>query len=228
MKITPNAALVAIIFALLTLTMASCDRLDVVGNDSVRSFNELLEGAPRLVSEDRANGGWSLAAPDGNARFIWSRDFAASPLFDVMLEINAAPFIAAGLNPARLPDSFIFRDGKLLVGAKLGSEQLRYDGDVTALASYQQIVRLKRNAIGYHGAMDHYGVNLGGGNLFEWAKDMNNNDKDIVFVLDPEPFIRAGVDPNRIEGWAFAKVPVEDERGRMIEVDKILKPFDLL
>jgi hypothetical protein len=76
--------------------------------------------------------------------------------------------------------------------------------------------------------MDHYGINLGDGNLFEWAKNLNTNDKDIVFVLNPEPFIKAGVDPNRIEGWIFAKVPVEDEKGRMIEVDKILKPFDLL
>ena len=145
-----------------------------------------------------------------------------------MLEIDAAPFIAAGLNPTQLPYNFIFLDGTLIIGTELGTENLEYDGQPTPLASYQQIVKLKRDAIGYHGAMDHYGVNLGGGNVFEWAKNLNTNDKDIVFVLDPEPFINSGVDPNSIEGWLFDKVPVEDDRGKMIEVDKLLKPFDLL
>jgi len=69
---------------------------------------------------------------------------------------------------------------------------------------------------------------VGDGSLFEWAKNLNTNDKDIVFVLNPEPFIMAGVDPNSIEGWTFTKVPVDDDKGKMIEVDKILKPFDLL
>jgi hypothetical protein len=89
------------------------------------------------------------------------------------------------------------------------------------------MVHLKRGSIGYHGALDHYGVNLGNGNLFEWAKDLDKNDKDMVFVLNPEPFIRAGVNPNQVAGWVFAKVPVDDENGRPVEVDKLLKPFDL-
>ncbi|MDR1869399.1 MAG: hypothetical protein LBQ82_05400 [Treponema sp.] len=218
------------LFSMLFFTVVSCDKLDTVGNYSIRSFSELLSNAPQLVSEDAVNGGWSFAAPDGSARFIWSGNFAASPLFDVMIETDAIPFIAAGLDPAQLPDNFYFdsKSNLLVVGTKLGTEQLQYNGEVTPLASYRQIVKLKRGSIGYHGAMDHYGINLGDGNLFEWAKDLNTNDKDIVFVLNPEPFIRAGVDPDRIEGWTFARVPVEDEKGRMIEADKILKPFDLL
>jgi len=35
------------------------------------------------------------------------------------------------------------------------------------------------------------------------------NDKDIVFVLNPEPLIAAGVDPKAVDGWVFARVPVE-------------------
>jgi hypothetical protein len=53
--------------------------------------------------------------------------------------------------------------------------------------------------------MDHYGVNLANGNLFEWAKDMNTNDKDMVFVLNPEPFVSAGVKPDNIEGWVLPR-----------------------
>jgi hypothetical protein len=145
-----------------------------------------------------------------------------------MLELDAAPFIAAGLDPGKLPENFAYYEGKIILGTKLGQEQLRYQGEATPLASYEHIVRLKRSSIGYHGALDHYGVSLGDGNLFEWAKDMGANDKDMVFVLNPEPFIAAGADPSRIEGWAFAKVTVDDANGKAVEVDKILKPFNLL
>jgi hypothetical protein len=216
------------LFVLLALTAVSCGQLDVVGKDSVKSFAKVLRQIPQSVTSDEMNGGWSLTAPDGGARFIWSKNYAESPLHDVMLEFNAAPFIAAGLNPEKLPENVAFYEVKLMVGTKLGQETVTYPGEATPLASYEQIVKLKRSAIGYHGALDHYGVNLGDGNLFEWAKDMAANDKDIVFVLNPEPFINAGVDPRMIDGWVFAKVTVDDANGKPVEVDKILKPFDLM
>ena len=218
------------LFAMLFFTVVSCDKLDTVGNHSIRSFGELLNSAPQLAARYDVNGGWYFSAPDGSARFIWSLNFAKSPLFDAMLEFDAVPFIAAGLEPSKLPGNFYFdsKSNLLVVGTRLGTDQLQGYSDESPLTSYQQIVKLKRDAIGYHSAMDHYGINLGDGNLFEWAKNLNTNDKDIVFVLNPDPFIKAGVDPNKIEGWAFAKVPAEDEKGRMIEVEKILKPFNLL
>jgi len=216
------------LFALFAITVFSCSKLDVVGSYSVRSFNELLQNAPQLVSEDKANGGWSISAPDNNVRFIWSKNFAESPLYDVMLEINAEPFIAAGLDPSRLPDNFIFKDGMFTVGIKLGNEKLSYQGEATPLASYEHIVKLKRGSIGYHGQLDHYGISLGGGNMFEWAKNLTTNDKDIVFVLNPDPFIKAGINPNSIEGWLYAQVTVDDENGKPVQVYKFLKPFNLL
>jgi hypothetical protein len=215
----------AVLLALPLLAVLSCGKLDVVGTDSVKSFEKVLQRIPQAVTADAA--GWSLTAPDNSARFIWSKNYAESPLYDVMVEFDAAPFIAAGLDPAKLPGNFALSGGKITAGTKLGTERLTYSGEVTPLASYEQIVKLKRNSIGYHMAMDHYGVNLGGGNLFEWAKDMAANDKDIVFVLDPAPFIAAGADPSRVAGWVFDKVTVDDENGKPIQVDKLLKPFSL-
>jgi F420-0:gamma-glutamyl ligase-like protein len=81
--------------------------------------------------------------------------------------------------------------------------------------------------------MDHFNIDLGGGNLFEWAKDMEkmgdaggSQDKDIVFALNPEPFESAGVDLENVDGWAYAQVPVHVD-GVPAEVWKLLKPFDL-
>lgn len=212
--------------SMLLLIFAACSRLDVVGKGSVDSFKEVLEAIPDNVSEDEISGGWSLAAPDDSARFIWSDDYSKSSLRDIMLEFDAKPFIDAGLDTGRLPEGIVYNEDKLLIGAELGSDELKYEGEATPIASFEQIVKNYRDSIGYHMSLDHYGVKLGNGNMFEWAKTMSTNDKDIVFVLNPEPFIAAGVNPDSVDGWVFAKVTV-DEGGKSMEVDKFLKPFDL-
>jgi len=218
-------ACLSTVLTLTVFTLSCGGKLDVVGKDSVRAFGELLQKAPQLVSADKESGGWSITAPDSGARFIWAETSAQGN--DVTLEIQAAPFIDAGLDTLKLPPSIMFSDGKLSVGAKLIPDGSAASGELTPLAAYERIVNLNRDAIGYHAALDHYGINLGGGNLFEWAKDLSTNDKDMVFVLNPEPFIAAGVAPDKIDGWAFAKVTVDDENGRPIQVDKILKFFNL-
>jgi hypothetical protein len=207
-------------------TFASCRQADVVGQTSITSFNEVLNVIPDKIAADEMNGGWALTAPDGSARFIWSKNFNKSPFHDVMLEFDAQPFIDAGLDVSKLPEGLAFGN-KIMVGTKLGTEELTYDGEATPLASYEKIVELKRESIKYHTALDHYGVDLTNGNMFEWAKDMNTNDKDIVFALNPQVFIDAGVDLAKVEGWVSAKVPVIDANGKPIEVDKFLKPFNL-
>lgn len=204
------------------LTFASCKQLDVIGNTSITSFKEVLNVILDKIVTDEINGGWSLNAPDGSARFIWSKDFSKSPIHDVMLEFDAKPFIDAGLDVSKLPEGIVYND-KIMVGTKLGNESLTYDGDVTPLSSYENIVKLKRESIKYHAALDHYGVDLRDGNVFEWAKDLSTNDKDIVFVLNPKVFIDAGVDPQKLEGWVFAKVETMDMNGKPIEVEKFLR-----
>ena len=220
-KISMAALVMAVLFIL-----ASCTSLDVVGQNSISSFDKLMTATASLVSKDEMNGGWSLKAQDGSARFIWSWDFSKSPLHDVMLEMDATPFVNAGLNVSKLPDGMAY-DNMLMVGTKIGTQALTYNGEATPLESFKKIVELKRAAIKYHTALDHYGVDLGNGNSFEWAKDMSTNDKDIVFVLDPKALTDAGVDPAKVEGWVFAKVKVDDANGKPIEVDKFLKPFSL-
>jgi hypothetical protein len=205
-----------ILIALVVLPAVSCGKLDVVGNDSIRAFGEMLDATGDSVPFFGL--GWSITAPDNSAQFLWDLRFAG-------ILFEAKPFEDAGLIVSKLPRD-MFHDGMITLGPDFGFAISNNGGD-TPLAAYEQIVRHKRDLIGYHAAADHYGINLGDGNMFEWAKDMSNNDKDIVFVLNPQPFIDAGVDPDNVEGWLFAKVTVDDENGRPIEVDKLLKPFNL-
>ena len=108
----------------------------------------------------------------------------------------------------------------------IGMKNNGYESSENANDAFEELVANNRDAIGYHAALDHYGVALGNGNMFEWAKDTSTNDKDIVFVLNPQPFIDAGVDVTQVEGWVFAKVETMED-GKKVEVDKLLKPYDL-
>jgi hypothetical protein len=229
--------------ALTVILAAGCGKLDVVATDSVRAFGEILKAAsPDLTSQDELTGAFAVLAPDGNVSFSWAADFAlgAGDLADLdkdlVFRIEEEPFVDAGLDVEKLPDSIKFWNSTLSLGVNLegtpedAKKEFEFviDGNVaTGLALYEQILKFHRNRIGFHAALGHYNIDLGSGNMFEWAKDMGTNDKDIVFVLNPAPFIAAGVDPNKIDGWVFTKVPVMDANGKAIEVDKILKAFNL-
>ena len=227
------AAAVLVVAIIAAVVQTAGGNLDVVGKQSITSFETILNTIPDNVKEDEINGGWSLSAPDGSVRFIWAKDYSQSPLHDVMLELDAAPFVSAGLDTDKLPDHYAAYDGMLRVGTKLGTEKPVNEGEATPLAAYEQIVNKHRSFINYHMDMDHYGVKLGDDNMFEWAKNMETNtvknqnqDKDIVFALNPEPLIAAGVDPEKVEGWVYAPVSVM-EGAKTLEVYKFLKPFNL-
>lgn len=234
-KIILSLGIAAVVVAALLIVILRTvgGNLDVVGKESVASFDTVLKTIPDQVRADAENGGWSLDAPDGSVRFIWSENYAKSPLHDVMLELDAKPFVDAGLDTDKLSDDYVAYEDMLMIGTKLGNDELTYSGSVTPLAAYEQIVAKYRSSINYHHSLDHYGVMLGGGNMFEWAKNLETNtvanvdqDKDIVFVLNPEPLIAAGVDPEKVEGWAYAQVEVE-ENGKPVNVYKFLKPFNI-
>jgi hypothetical protein len=136
----------------------------------------------------------------------------------------------AGLDVTKL-DASIFsinaETNKLLVIGNLGDEAVSVDATKSMTTAVEGVVKDYRDSVGFHAKLDHYGIAMGNGNMFEWASDMATNDKDIVFVLNPEPFINAGADPAKIAGWAYAEVEVMDENDKPILVYKLLKPFDL-
>ena len=208
-----------------TVIFAGCtSQLDVVADKSISSFESVINELP--IEADSEDSSWILTAPDNSAKFFWSMDFSSTTDYDVKLELNSQPFINAGLDISKLPEGAINGD-KIILGTDLSDEKLTYNGEATPLDSYKKIVEKSRDNIGYHAALDHYGIDLENGNMFEWAKDISANDKDIVFVLNPQMFIDAGVNPQEVEGWVFAKVETMDKDGKKIEVDKFLKPFDL-
>lgn len=217
-------AIVTGVSALVLAGLVGCSQTDVVAKYGITSFNEVV-GLSDVVADTELKA-WSLSAPDGSARFLFSSNFKATAPHDVMLEIDAQPFIEAGLDATKLPVGMLI-DGMIMLGQTLGEQEFSATAQATPEASFKELVKLSRDTLGYHEALGHYGIDLGDGNKFEWAKDLSANDKDIVFVLDPKVFADAGVDVANVNGWVFAKVEVLDASGKKVEVEKLLKPFNL-
>jgi len=205
------------ILATLPLLLTAC-ALDVVQTDAIRAFGDVLEVFPAEEYEPHR---WRLAAPDGGAWFF----------FDNMgfgMAVDAAPFVAAGADLSKLKNACEHnmnpgRDSLSFYAP--GFDMLNRNVKVTAMTQFEVNLPYVREYLGYHAEMDHYNLNLSGA-MFEWAKDLAANDKDIVFALDPWPLIAAGADPEKVEGWAYAQVPVMRD-GKPVQVWKFLKIFDL-
>ncbi len=234
----------ALVFAGFSLT--SCAATDVVATVAVSSFEALVQKLGDKVSYEDMDKAWLITSPAGD-KFMIAQDFARpnadgeSPDFE--LDFDAVAFLAAGLDPAKLPMTetlgYKQEQGRFMLHFDWGNVALKAATDGSALpvagsapgaglvATFKQIMATYRERIGYHEKLDHYGFALGDGNMVEWAKDMATNDKDLVFVLNPEPLIKAGLDPNKLAGWVFAKVEIKDANGKAQLVDKLLKPFNL-
>ena len=162
-------------------------RLDVVADRSATAFGEVLDAAEangpiEQVTYDDGSEAWVLNASDGSASLTWSSSAAE-------LEFAVQPFVDAGLDVGRLPAGMV-QNGQVKVARQFAAGGPDYDAATTPQGSYRSIVRSSREAISYHAELGHFGLDLGSGNMFEWAGDITSNDKDIVFV---EPiFIDAG------------------------------------
>jgi len=207
-----------LVLLLAAAALSGCT-LDVIATGSAAAFESVLLKIPggAVPEED----GFSIGAPDGGSRFILRSDWSGD--MDALMEVDAAPFVAAGLDGGRLPGGFALEDGKLIIGKDLGDGALP---GATPLELYRALVEKRPDELGYHASLDHFGIALGGG-MFEWAKDMAKNDKDIVFVIDPAPLAEAGLQPDAVEGWVLGQVPTMDKYGAKITVERLLKPFDL-
>lgn len=198
--------------------MAGC-ALDVIATGSASALDMALGELSGNVTFDEDV--LSIASPDGDARFVLRKDWSGD--LDALLAVNADPLLAAGLDASRLPEGYLLEDGTLYVGRDLGDGAL--EGDAP-LALYKALIARRPDALGFHAAMGHFGIDLGGG-MFEWAKNLGASDKDVVYVLNPDPLVTAGLDPEAVDGWVYAQIETMDAYGAKISAYKLLKPFDI-
>ncbi|MPM80435.1 hypothetical protein SDC9_127482 [bioreactor metagenome] len=203
---------------LTALLLAGCYGLDVILRDGPKSLDAIVSANPALVSAPTSDNPYFALSVDETTKLLVSKDFSLSTE-DVLFETPLKPFVDAGLDVSKLPAGYRADAENLYLTADFGSGK----GEKSSLTdALMASATFDRSVLGYHAALDHYGVALPGGK-FEWAKDYATNDKDIVFVLAATPLADLGVDVQNIAGWVF--MTMQDDAGK--DFDVLLKPYSL-
>lgn len=192
-------ALILILLTISTMLLFSACNLDVVGKLAVTSFEQIEVKAQTTKADNQT----IITSSNGNS-------FEYGPNGTAM-KLPIAPFIAAGLDLNKLPDYATIESNVLVI-------KQDYKAD-----DFKSFVKKYRDKVGYHEVLDHYGIDMGNGNKFEWAKDSDKNDKDIVFVLNSKPLSDAGLNVEKVEGFVYAEVEVK----KGVKEFKLLAPYDL-
>jgi hypothetical protein len=174
---------------------------DVVARYATPSI-EYLATHPRSGAS-LSQGVLTVTGPGGQSFLLWEKGAA--------FLIPAEPFLQAGLDPEQLPDTIRYdaSEQRLLIGDIPEEGEERSASEI--LTAFLEV---RRPALGYHAALGHFGISVGeddgitGGGKFEWAQHPTSNNKDVVFILDPRPFERAGVRPTEVEGWFLLNLDV--------------------
>jgi hypothetical protein len=209
-------SILSVIFA--SALLVGCSSLDVILRDSPKSLERILAANPALVTAPAGDSSYFSFSTDGETALLVSRDYSLSAE-DLLLRTPLSPFTDAGLDVSKLGAGYRADERSLYLAADFGNGTGSKGTFTDALF---ESVKADRSALGYHAALDHYGIALTNGK-FEWAKDAASNDKDVVFVLFAKPLADLGVDVQNIEGWKF--MTMQDEAGN--DLDVLVKPYSL-
>lgn len=223
MRKTVRLATLTLIGLLASGLLIGCQQADVVAVSGIKAF-EALSAVPALktaLSDDKY---FRLNTP--NKEFVALSTTPEATTADLVVSVQLKPFLDAGLDVSKLPEGYQALGDTLILSSNFTDTAFK-KAPTTATLTMEGLVAAQRERFGYHQALDHYGIGLGNGNMFEWAKDMATNDKDFVYVLEPSLLEAAGVDPSAVEGWLYADVEVMDDKNQKKMVKKLLKPIDL-
>lgn len=185
---------------------------DVVKSEALSSFNDLLISG---ISKSKKGSSWILTMPDKMTKISFEDSTA-------MMVLDLKPFLNAGLNVRKLPNYITYNlDSNELYIKKSYSKTKSTDKTINDL--YINIIDNNRDKLGYHQTLNHFGLSFDNGNLFEYAKNINDSDKDIVIALNPEIFINMGVDVSKLDGYVYTDVKMDN--GQVVK--KLLKVFNL-
>ena len=218
--------LIIILFGILFLTLASCQGLDVIGNDSISAFEEMLNYYENNISYNSNYNTFELVSPDNSTILGWCADYSVGYQNGLIISVDASVFLKAGLNESKLPDNIIIDDDRLIFGVNYNFVQISSTELQMPLQAYKLILGENRYNLSFHSMGDHFSLKVGEGNSFEWAKDMLSNESDIVFMLDPQILTNADADITKIQGWELRTISVHS-RMTMIQTEKLVKSFNI-
>ena len=213
-KYLMSAALYATIVILVANVFSSIAAVDIVANRAIDSF-ESLGRELELHEESRQH--YDLRSPDGTEVFTFGQS--------IMLTFDLAPFTVAGFVPQEYGNALVMGETTFSILADHAGVTPQ-DGD-GGYDVFEAVLRSNRHALEYHMDHDLFELHLGHGNAFRWARDLQTNTRGMTFVLNPEPFIEAGLNPELLKGWALVDITVMHGADRGQRVPRLIKNFSL-
>ena len=203
------AAAYAAIVIFAAILLSANPSLDVVANYALKSFETLGEAV-------------EISAYSGNTYAVYSPSRAEQFQYGeiVQLTFDAAPFLAAGFDPASVKSAITVSDAYIIIPSE---NALGFMDTGSAVSTMEAVLRNNRQTLEFHMDHDLFELHLGGGHAFRWAKDWRTNTRGMTFVINPEPFVQAGLDPTAIEGWSLASITLDHGRGETVE--RLLKVY---
>lgn len=195
-------------------------------NNAAEAFSLIVDAVPDMIEDDTSHNGWTLKMISDDVRFIWSKDSSKSLLYDAAIAFDIQTFIDSELHTNKLPSNYSIHNNELVVGLNYGKNVFSYEDEVTPLTSMEKIIENYSDKISFDSDSNQYSIDLGDGNLFIWAQDIYNSENDVIFVLNPEPFIKAGVNIDEIEGWDYSSLS-DYISSKYSESKKFIKAFNI-
>jgi hypothetical protein len=191
--------------AAVLLLLPACVVSDTVSTEEARAFSKLP------LATEGADNAWYITDFSNVMieRFAWGTE-------DAQIRVAAGSFINAGLDTSKLTN---FSEGYLYYGAKQIGTTSKLA--LTPYKDFETMLSKKQDALEYNSETGRYFLNLGDGNSFMWAKTSAGTE-DIAFVINPEPLIAAGLQPENVAGWAYTQF---SEQG--VQQWRLFKAFDL-
>lgn len=209
-------SLAAILVAITLVITYINGQFDVVKRFAITSFNDLMISG---LKKERTDSSWVITLPDNTSNLILKTDRSGTA---VSLVMDAKPFVDAGLDVNKLPSDMKVENNKLSITSIYGNKKLK-DNSIAIDNIFDNIVTAYRDKLSYHNTLGHFGLAVGDGNAFEFAKDISKNEKDIVIALNPDTLSKASVDINKVNGFIVADVKMDNGK----TVKKLLKVFNI-
>ena len=94
------------------------------------------------------------------------------------------------------------------------------------LKAFNEIVKNFPEKKGFHKALSHWGFKLPTGEKFEWTKNTAANKADFAMVMLADPFIKAGLDVNKLNKDQWIYKPAGKEDGQDLP-NLLIKPYNI-
>jgi hypothetical protein len=208
---------------------------DKEADNALFAFNKIVKAYPDKKRFHEALKHWGFELPTGE-KFEWSKDMSANKA-DFAMVMLADPLVEAGLDiskldenewlyePAAKDDKGNDLPNRLIKPYNVSDKKQSSNGSEDSM---RRLLKADTDNVKYHKDVQHFGLSLGEGNQVQWTEKLGTNNADMIFVLNVEPLIEAGIDINKLEdsGWVF-KEASDNDMGMGTSPDQIVKIYDI-